>query len=67
MEGIYQKLIAHGYNLNTTKITFVGGGAAVMKMFGKRKQSNIKYIEDIMANAKGFEFLGKLALKSRRG
>ena len=45
-EGIYKKLIAHGYNLNTTPITFVGGGAKIMKLFGSRKQSNIHYLED---------------------
>ena len=66
-EGIYKKLIAHGYNLNTTPITFVGGGATVMKLFGSRKQSNINYLEDIKANAKGYEFLAKVFLNSKRG
>ena len=65
-EGIFKKLIAHGYNLNTTPIVFVGGGATVMKLFGSRKQSNINYLEDIKANAKGYEFLAKVFLNSKR-
>jgi len=65
-EGVYQKLISAGYNINTMPITFVGGGATVIRLFGKRNQKNIKYLEDIQANAKGFEFLGRLML-NRRG
>lgn len=66
-EGVYQRLISAGYNINTTPIVFVGGGATVMKLFGKRNQKKIKFIEDIHANAKGFEFLGKIILMNRKG
>lgn len=66
-EGIFNKLIEHKINLNTTPITFVGGGAAIMRRFGKRKKNNIQYIEDIKANAKGYEFLAKVFLNSKRG
>lgn len=65
--NVYQKLISGGYNINTTPITFVGGGATVMKLFGNRNQKNITFIEDIHANARGFEFLGNLMLMSRKG
>lgn len=63
---ISNKLIEYGYNLETTPITFVGGGATVMKLFGNLKQSNIQYIEDVKANAKGYEYLAKVFLNSRR-
>lgn len=62
---IYNKLIEYGYNLETTPITFVGGGATVMKLFGDLKQSNLQYIEDVKANAKGYECLAKMFLNSR--
>lgn len=65
--NVYQRLISGGYNINTTPITFVGGGATVMRLFGNRKQKNIRFLEDIHANAKGFEFLGNLLLMNRRG
>lgn len=63
---ITNKLIEYGYNLETTSITFVGGGATVMKLFGNLKQSNIQYIEDVKANAKGYEYLAKVFLNSKR-
>ena len=51
-----------GYNLKTTKITFVGGGAILMKIFADIEQANIRYITDVRANAKGYEFLARTYL-----
>ena len=65
-ESIYNKIGEHKYNINTIPITFVGGGATVMKLFGSRKQNNISYLTDVKANAKGYEFLAKLFLTSKR-
>lgn len=63
---IYNKLIEYGYNLETTPITFVGGGATVMKLFGDLQQDNIQYVDDVRANARGYEYLAKMFLHSRR-
>lgn len=52
-----------GYNMDLTPIIFVGGGATVMKRFGQMQQRNVRYIEDIRANAKGFDYLGKIYLE----
>lgn len=52
-----------GYNMDLTPIVMVGGGAGVMKRFGGFKQSNIKYIEDVKANAIGYDFLGNIYLE----
>ena len=41
---------------------FVGGGAGVMKRFGGLEQKNIQYLEDVKANAKGYEMLGNAYL-----
>lgn len=65
-EYVYDLIGEHGYNLNTTNIVFVGGGATVMRLFGRLKQKNITYIEDIKANAKGYELLAKMVLKAGR-
>jgi len=46
-----------------TPIVFVGGGASVMKKFGTQKGANIQYIEDICANAKGYEILAEKKLR----
>lgn len=59
------------FNINTaiTPITFVGGGATVMKLYGAVGGNNIDYIEDVRANAKGFEYLAKAFMisKSKKG
>ena len=53
--------------MQLTPITFVGGGATVMKLFGSYAGDNISYIEDVCANAEGYEFLAEVALmKDRR-
>lgn len=64
---IYDVVSEQGYDLNTMRITFVGGGAVVMKRFGEKNQRNIVFIEDVKANAKGFELLGNMYLKRAVG
>lgn len=65
-DKVYNTLIEHGYNLDIMPIIFVGGGATVMKLFGKLQGGNIQYIEDVRANAKGYEYLGKTFLGANR-
>ena len=55
-----------GYNLKTTPIVFVGGGAVVMKNFGSHDAKNISYNLDVKANARGYEQLATMGLKSAR-
>jgi plasmid segregation protein ParM len=52
--------------VKTTPITFVGGGAALMKRYGGIEQRNISYIEDVKANAIGYETLAEMYVNSRR-
>lgn len=65
-ENVYNSLREYKINLKTTKIVFVGGGAAVMKNFGQIQQKNISYILDVKANAKGFELLGKISVRNKK-
>jgi plasmid segregation protein ParM len=65
VEKLHNSIREHGYNLQTTPIVFVGGGAAVMKNFGGKNAKNISYITDVKANAKGYEHLARMALKNR--
>lgn len=66
VEKVYNTLKEHGYNLDIMPIIFVGGGAAVMKLYGNSMGANIRYIEDVKANAKGYEYLGKTYLANNR-
>lgn len=62
-ERVYNSIREYGYNLNTTPIIFVGGGAAVMKNFGGLNQKNISFLQDVKANAKGYEQLAVMGLR----
>lgn len=62
-EKVYNSIREYGYNLSTTPIVFVGGGAAVMKNFGGLSENNISYILDIKANARGYEQLAMIGLR----
>lgn len=66
VEKVYHLLKEHGYNLEITPIVFVGGGAAVMKLYGNTTGTNIQYISDVKANAKGYEYLGRAYLANNR-
>lgn len=65
-DGVYNSLREYKISLKTTKIVFVGGGAVVMKNFGNLQQRNISYVVDVKANAKGFEYLGKISLQKKQ-
>ena len=67
-EKIYNTLKELAYNLDLMSVVFVGGGAMVMTNFGKLRESNIHFIEDVRANAIGYEYLAELKLfgKGRR-
>lgn len=62
---VFNTLREFNININITPITFVGGGATVMKTYGENTGKNISYIEDIKANAKGFEYLAKAFMLSK--
>ena len=61
-EMIIRSLKEMGINIQTTPIVFVGGGAIVMKNYGKPDLQNVIYRQDIKANAKGYEILAKAAV-----
>ncbi len=61
-QQIYHNIRELGYNMDLTKVIFVDGGAGGMKRFGGLEQKNIQYLEDVKANAKGYEMLGNAYL-----
>lgn len=52
------------YDINYTKMIYVGGGASAMKNFSESRP-NVAYDLDIHANAKGYEFLTVQMLRKR--
>lgn len=58
VEGILKE---NGHDTQFTDMIYVGGGAAVMKRYG-RTGSNVSYIVDVKANAIGYEYIaGQIA------
>ena len=57
VDKVYNSIREFGYNLKTTPIVFVGGGAVVMKNFGSHDAKNISYNLDVKANARGYKVL----------
>jgi plasmid segregation protein ParM len=65
-KSVFRIIAEHGVNVKTTPITFVGGGSALMKRYSGIEQRNISYVEDIKANAIGYEALANLYLNTQR-
>lgn len=64
---IYHHIRELGYNLDVMPFIFCGGGALLMKQFGGLSQGNIHFVEDVRANAKGFELLGRAYINGMEG
>lgn len=53
------------FNLDVTPVVYCGGGATVMKLFGTYDKDMTAFIEDINANAKGYEYLCKGIMRKK--
>lgn len=58
------ELAEHGYDMDYSKVIYVGGGAVAVRNFGEQKD-NVAYDCDILANAKGYEFLAGQMLRKQ--
>ena len=65
-KGIEAALKEHGFDPEMTPVVYVGGGAGVMKRFGSVTGRNIMHIEDVKANAFGYEYLAHQQLKRKQ-
>ena len=65
--GIFRRLREHGYDEQTMTLYVTGGGGCLVKNFYRTKGSRVRFIDDIRAAAKGYEYLAELQLKAERG
>ena len=56
-DDVEAKLREIKVDLAHENIVYVGGGACVMKRFGRTKGRNIQYVTDVKANAIGYRYL----------
>ena len=65
VNNLESEISEHGIDLNYLKVIYTGGGASVVKKYSMPRK-NVSFECDIHANAKGYEYLAKLAL-NRKG
>ena len=56
-DSVEAKLREIKVDLKHENIVYVGGGASVMKKYGRTKGRNIQYVTDVKANAIGYRYL----------
>ena len=64
--GIFRRLREHGYDGSTMDLIVTGGGGCLVKNFYRTKGSRVRFIDDIRAAAKGYEYLAGLQLKAEQ-
>jgi len=64
VKDIFKDLREHGYDPQSMTLHVSGGGACLIKNFAPDSAGRIKYIDDICANAKGYEYPAELMLRS---
>ena len=57
--NVEAKLSELGFDPEMMPVTYVGGGAEIMRRYGTFRRKNVRFIEDIRANAIGYEYLCK--------
>lgn len=64
VNDIFRRLREHGYDENTMTLYITGGGGCLVRNFAKFNGDRVKFVEDICAAAKGYEYMAELQLKS---
>ena len=64
VRDIFRRLREHGYDENTMTLYVTGGGGCLVKNFYKFNTDRVKFIEDICAAAKGYEYLAEAQMKA---
>lgn len=52
---IYNIIQGNDYNLDLTKMVFMGGGASIIQKYGCNEEKKVEFVTDVCANAKGCE------------
>ena len=62
VDGIFRRLREHGYDENTMTLYVTGGGGCLVRNFGQFDHDRVRFVDDICAAAKGYEFLASVQL-----
>lgn len=61
---IFRRLREHGYDESTMKLYVCGGGGCLIKNFYHGNLDRVKFIDNICAAAKGYEYLADVYLRA---
>lgn len=59
VRGLFDTLRQHGYDSRMMRLIIVGGGGTLVRNFGDYDADRTEIVDDICANAKGFEWLAQ--------
>ena len=63
---IFRRLREHEYDPDLMRLWVIGGGGCLVKNFGVYDADRVIFIEDLRANAKGYERMARRTLEKRR-
>ena len=61
---IFRRLREHGYDAETMTLWITGGGGCLVRHFGETDDGRVKFVDDICAAAKGYEYMAELQIKA---
>lgn len=64
VQDIFRRLREHKYDESTMTLYITGGGGCLVKNFYKFNADRVKFIDDICAAAKGYEYLAEVQLSA---
>ena len=64
VRDVFRRLREHGYDENTMTLYVTGGGGCLVKNFYRFSADRVKFVEDICAAAKGYEYLAEAQMKA---
>ena len=64
VRDIFRRLREHGYDENTMTLYVTGGGGCLVKNFYRFSADRVKFVDDICATAKEYEYLAEAQMKA---
>ena len=64
VNDIFRRLREHGYDESTMTLYITGGGGCLVKNFYQYDPDRVKFVDDICAAAKGYEYMAQVQLKA---
>ena len=61
---IFRRLRKHGYDEDTMTLYITGGGGCLVKHFHPFHTERVRFVDDICAAAKGYEYMAELQIKA---